>query len=95
MQKFGETLKLYCKDDSNNIQVAGHTQMTVTEVSVLEPGHSLQSATTKSRVNCRFVSKIHNDLHINKASCRLGYLLSRKVTLHFLFTTPTGFIPRG
>jgi hypothetical protein len=83
MQKFGETLKLYCKDDSNNIQVAGHTQMTVTEVSVLERDPSLQSATTKSRVNCRFVSKIHNDLHINKAFCRLGYLLSRKVTLHF------------
>jgi len=83
MQKFGETLKLHCKDSSNYIQVAGHIQMTVTEVSVLEPGNSLLSATTKSRVNCRFISKIHDDLHINKASCRLEYLLSRKVTLHF------------
>lgn len=83
MQKFEETLKLYCKGDSNDIQAAGHIQMTVTEVSVLEPGHSLQSATTKSRVNCRFISKMHDHLHINKASCRLGYLLSREVTLHF------------
>lgn len=83
MQKFGETLKPYCKDDSNNTQVAGHTHMTVTEVYVLEPGHSLQSATTKSRVKCRFVSKIHNDLHINKVSCKLGYLLSCEVTVHF------------
>jgi len=82
MQKFGETLKLHCKDNSNDIQVAGRIQ-TDTEVSVLEPGHSLLSATTKSRVNCRFISKIHDDLHINKASCRLEYLLSRKVTLHF------------
>jgi hypothetical protein len=83
MQKFGETLKLYCKDDSNDIQAAGHIPMTVIEVSVLEPGHSLQSATTKSRVNCRLIFKIHDHLHINKASCRLGYLLSRKVTPHF------------
>lgn len=83
MQKFGETLKLYCKDDSNDTQGAGHTQMTVTEVSVLEPGYSLQSDATKSRLNCRFISKIHDHFHINKASCRLGYLLCHKVTLHF------------
>jgi hypothetical protein len=42
MQKFAEMLELYWKDDSNDIQVVGDTQTTITEVSVLEPCHSLQ-----------------------------------------------------
>ena len=83
MQKFGETPKLYCKDDSNNIQVAGHTQMTVTEVSVLEPGHYLQSATAKCHVNCRFVQPKY------KTTFTLTLILRRSRTGTVWFYTST------